>query len=782
MIVVNDLETENHEWYGAVASPHNPKNYVVETAWCSINPDGSRSEIVSHRFNNAEEANASDWMQQMLQDATVIVAHNAGYEIQWYLSRYRETFEDFLKRGGRVWCTQMAEYLLSGFTHTYPSLDEVAPKYGGSTKIDAVKLEWESGKLTSEIDPALLNEYLAGPEGDISNTYLAFMGQHALLEERGMLNAFYSRCESLLAFAYCEFFGLKVDMQVAERNMRENEEALAHAFEQLQTLLPDDMPPELEFSWSSRFHVSALLFGGELPYRKRVPYPETKYVKADYYQFGDSSKAVLVEEVEKYGLEAYEVEYGAVHRYIRGKNAGLPKVFRLDTDEELLRWGEFTYKMRPVLPIQSLPPILHDNFAEGGEWRGAQTLRCGTPVYSTKEEVLDILAVHGLDKAKLLTEYARLSKELGTYYLRIEYNDDGTEKKRSGMLQYVQGDGYVHHSLNLCATRTGRLSASAPNLQNLPRADEDDDGEAQSKVKEMFVSRFEGGKIVQVDYTALEVVMLAGLTGDKDLLAHLLAGTDMHLFRLAGKLGRPYEELLAIRRNPEHPEHASINRQRDEIKAPSFAAQYGASAAGIAYATGVSLEFAEKFLQTEAELFPASIKYRDVIRAEVERTGNLPGSLRRELDGNGVWRVFKEGYWQSPAGNRYTFRQYEQWNHELRRRVMDYKDTQLANYWVQGEAFFLMAVAAGLVIRWLISTNFMDGKALLINNVHDALYLDCHPDVYVEVGNMVKTLMEYAPVYMAENMGYDMLRDVPFPATAVYGNSMQEELQMPEAA
>ena len=63
------------------------------------------------------------------------------------------------------------------------------------------------------------------------------------------------------------------------------------------------------------------------------------------------------------------------------------------------------------------------------------------------------------------------------------------------MLQYViperpDGSGIIHHRLNTCATVTGRLSSSNPNLQNLPRPDEDGDGVAKSKVKQVFTSRF----------------------------------------------------------------------------------------------------------------------------------------------------------------------------------------------------------------------------------------------------------------------------------------------------
>lgn len=210
-------------------------------------------------------------------------------------------------------------------------------------------------------------------------------------------------------------------------------------------------------------------------------------------------------------------------------------------------------------------------------------------------------------------------------------------------------------------------------------------------------------------------------------------------------------------------------------------AQYGASAEGIAYATGVSVEYAKEFLETEARLFPQSIAFRGVVRAEVERTGELPEGLHREQDeATGAWRIYRRGYWQAPGGARYSFRQWPQWNKELRQRVMDYKDTQIANYWCQGEAFYLMAVSAGRVIRWLLSVNFLaneefpQGRVCFINNVHDALYFDVHESVVREVGLQVKAIMEDAPKYMSERLGYNIAH-VPFPAAAEAGLNMADK-------
>lgn len=766
-----DLETQNHDYYGAVASLHNPLNYIVEAGWLDVvaGQPVDYSAVQWHRSNNLEESQDTSWFS--LDGVDVLVAHNAAYEIKCFLSRHRAEFEKFLKRGGRVLCTQYAEYLLSDFQHLYPALDEVAPDYGGTHKVDGIKLLWEQGVLTSDIDPEMLHHYLCSDEGDVVNTTKVFLGQMQKLIERQQWVLFLQRCECLLAFAYCEWFGLKIDTAVAQKNMQELAATIAERTTELDKLLPADLPPEYEFSWGSRWDVSALLFGGARPYKKRVPYDPPKFEKADYWKVG--ADLVLITDPDAPAPAGAEV-------YKAGKNKGLPKVFREDTDVPKLKWEEFTYNFKAVVPIPELPTALRENFEPRGEWRGAQEQRDGTPVYSTNDEVCTALAVHGFSAAKLLTEINKANKDLGTFYMKEELNPDGTVKKVSGALQYVTDQGFIHHNLNLTSTVTGRPSSTRPNLQNLPRADEDADGNAKSRVKEMFVSRFTGGYIVQVDYSALEVVMLAGLTGDTDLLQHLLNGTDMHCFRLAAKLGEPYTEVKLKCKDPTHPEHGRYSKLRTEIKAPSFAAQYGASATGIAFATGCSVEYAQEFLDNEAKLFPQSIGYRQVVRSEVERTGALPGNMHREQAPDGTWKLYRRGYFETPGHTRYSFRQFEQWNRETRSHIMDYKPTQLANYWCQGEAFYLMAVSAGRVIRWLLQKDFFGGKVCLINNVHDALYLDVHPDHLEEAARSVQAIMEDAPKYMAKYLGYDCLADVPFPAEPVFGHNMLEENKLPK--
>lgn len=292
----------------------------------------------------------------------------------------------------------------------------------------------------------------------------------------------------------------------------------------------------------------------------------------------------------------------------------------------------------------------------------------------------------------------------------------------------------------------------------------------------MFTSRFgDAGRIIEVDYSALEVVMLAALSGDEALLDKLQNNIDMHCLRLAAKLGEPYEEVKRKCEDHSHPDHKQYKQMRTEIKTPSFAAQYGASARGIAYASGCTVEFAEEFLATEAKLFPQSIGFRQVIRDAVEATGALPENMHREQSDDGRWTIYRRGYWQSPGGSRYSFRQYPK--RVDGQQIMDYKDTQIANYGIQGEAFYLMAVSAGRVARWLLSQDFFrteefpQGRAFFINNVHDALYFDCHESVVREVALTVKSIMEDAPKYLSTYHGYNIAH-VPFPAAAEAGLSM----------
>lgn len=293
----------------------------------------------------------------------------------------------------------------------------------------------------------------------------------------------------------------------------------------------------------------------------------------------------------------------------------------------------------------------------------------------------------------------------------------------------------------------------------------------------MFASRYGAeGQIVEIDYTALEVVALASISGDRNLLDKLLSGTDMHCYRLAAKLGRDYQEMVDIVADKNHPEHKSIKQARTDIKPQSFAAQYGASAKGISYATGCSVEDAQAFIDTEAKLFPQSIAFRQVVRDRVEETG-LAAPLQREFTDGAGFSIYRRGYFDAKGGTRYSFRQYQKYVDG--QTIMDYKDTQIANYWCQGEASFIVQASCGFVVRWLIENDFFGGAVLCINTVHDAIYLDCVNEEWARyAGKMVAQIMADTPRRMCETMpAYKdwNYHTTPFPAVPEFGPNMMEK-------
>ena len=756
--VILDIETQNHKYLNQLASPFCPDNYIVAAGWAHDN-----GAVQHEYFPDKLTANASAWLESALAGQKVLVAHNATFEIHWLLHRHYNVFMKFLKEGGRIFCTQYAEYLLSHQTEQYPKLEDCSLKYGGTKKVDEVKLLWEQGVLTADIDPDLIIRYLAGAEGDIVNTRLVFANQHARMKEQDMLVMFQERCESLLFNAISTFHGLYVNREVADKNHKAQLQRAEEIRAGILEMMPKDLPQEFPFNFGSDYHMSAFLFGGPVMYKTKVSYDPIKYEQVECYEIDGA--LIPIEHCDS-------SMYGKATIYKSGKNKGQLKVFKADGQEEKLKWGEAYYRFKGLIDFADLPSHVSELYtAKRAEFQGKRTL-CDevTPVYSTSKDSLDILA-NFVGFAKPLKELAQLDKDNGTYYITTTYYPDGTVKAVKGMLQFIGEDGIIHHQLNNCATITTRLSSSAPNLQNIPR-------EGTSVVKEMFSSRFGSlGRIVEVDYSALEVVHLAAASGDKNLLAQLQAGTDMHCYRLAGALKEPYEEVLDKATNKENPEFKTYKELRTNIKPKAFQFQYGASAQGISFSTGCSIEEAQEFIDTESALFPDSVAYRAVVRKEVERTGALPESLHRECTDEGIWTMFRRGYFTAPGKTKYSFRQYTK--RVQGQTVTDYKDTQIANYWQQGEASFIVQTACGRVVRWLIANDFFGGNVLCINTVHDAIYLDCVNEEWARyAGNCVSILMADTPRYMEELMPeYSTWRyaSTPWPAVAEFGENMMNK-------
>jgi DNA polymerase I-like protein with 3'-5' exonuclease and polymerase domains len=399
------------------------------------------------------------------------------------------------------------------------------------------------------------------------------------------------------------------------------------------------------------------------------------------------------------------------------------------------------------------------------DWLSSLTDGIGGPVYSTSSDTIDRVTKRGADIPflKALGNANRLSKEIGTYYVKT---DPKTGEKK-GMLTCVQPwDHMIHHKLNHTSTVTSRLSSSDPNLQNLTRADFDaETGIYKSTIKAMFISRFENGEMVEIDYSQLEVVVQGLLSGDKNLVRDLNNNVDFHCKRVALKNGVSYEFALDACKNENHPEFAKWKKERTKCKIFSFQRAYGAGAALIADETGMDVEEVKALIEVEEKEYPGVTKFNAAVEREVKETAEF------FHDGERGYRAFRRGQYQAPTGTLYTFRSYDAPDYLRRRGETDtFKPTELKNYPVQGTGGELVQMILGKLWRWFVKNDNFGEQAFLVNTVHDCVWADCHPSVRDRVvAGMVK-IMQAIPHFLKMHFGIDC--PVRFPVDAETGRNM----------
>lgn len=223
------------------------------------------NEIVAHGINLFNTT--STWYMKdppyndILDNSGVLVAHNMQFDLKYLLRDHNELFLDWL-RDGKLWCTMVAEYVLSGMTHKFPSLNELSEKYGGTQKKDQIKEYWNAGFDTDEIPEDELIEYL---EYDVNNTKIVYDGQVALAKKLGMLPVIELHMEMLIGIILMEFNGCKFDIQYS----REESKRLTELYETNYTILMNKFREFfIEDTWEklnpeSGDQLSLVLFGGQ---------------------------------------------------------------------------------------------------------------------------------------------------------------------------------------------------------------------------------------------------------------------------------------------------------------------------------------------------------------------------------------------------------------------------------------------------------------------------------------------------------------------------------------
>jgi len=221
---------------------------------------------------------------------------------------------------------------------------------------------------------------------------------------------------------------------------------------------------------------------------------------------------------------------------------------------------------------------------------------------STDQEVLEKLSeFHALPR--LLIEHRMLSKLKGTYL-------DALPK-----LVHPQTKN-VHTSFSQVAASTGRLSSSDPNLQNIPIRTEEG-----RLIRRAFVPSRPGWKLVCLDYSQIELRMLAHFCQDAALLNSFRHGEDIHASVAAQVYGVPLEQVTIA--------------QRRVAKAVNFGVIYGQTAYGLAITLGISKDDAAQFIDDYFARYASIDRFIRETLNECRRTGYAQTILgrRREISG-----------------------------------------------------------------------------------------------------------------------------------------------------
>ena len=754
MYMVIDLETQSHSSNKRKGNPFDPRNYIVLRAWKKQNDPACEYQY----FKSKEEARANPLV--IPDDVKLLVGHNIKFDLHHEMVNGSSSLRDFFLRGGQIWDTMYAEYLLCAMERSshMVKLTDLAPKYGGTKKIDAVAALWDSGVLTSDIDCDLLLDYAIGTEeegrngGDVGNTEKIFLGQYVHAKDLGMRHSIRARMRGLCATTEMEFNGIKVDVRTAKEQLLRLRKELSKQ-EKVLEKYTHDIPAEVGFNWRSNVHVSCILFGGCIKYVKSAPYidPAT----------GELARKIAVAKwplFSKVAVDPQECtldENGVYHRdgvaqdtYVSGKKAGEPKFGNVKITGELKKKNQdFFFD----LPGHTSPDGIEASAYKDG---------AGKPTYSVGKDTLAILSTRSVPFLKTFTNVKNMHKDMGTYYLATTTTAAGKVNKK-GMLMCVNPDTHiVHHTLNHASTVTSRLASANPNMQNIP-------GKDKSTVKSLFVSRFgKDGVMVEADYSQLEVVGQALLIKDTQLIKDLLAGVDFHCKRLATKFKIPYEDALVYAKDEDNsPDYALWSLRRKNVKGFSFQRAYGAGAAAIAASTGMSLEDVEDLIQIEDNMYPGVKKFINKVTREIESTAT---SFADAANG---YKLYSTGTYQAITGTIYSFRTYDAPEYLQKKGIRhNFKPTEIKNYPIQGTSGEIVQVVLGELWRYFISDPRIQGKAYLVNTVHDCIWADVHKDVVDIVVPKIIEIMQGVPAYLKKYFNIDC--PVPFPVEAEIGPNM----------
>ena len=634
-----DVENTTTERNGKLhLDPFEPDNSLTMVGMLT---DQGNKAIVT--FDHSEEP-ATGFGREMVQDwldqATVIIAHNAAYDLLWL-------WESGFKYDGPVFDTMLGEYVLQRGIKEPLSLEACANRYDLDTKKqDTLKEYFKKGYSTRTIPIDELSKYLSA---DLHATQQ--LSDKLMLQLQSSSNNLMDTVtltnQVCVTLARIYQRGFKVDLDVLEDVRQE--------FEQEKRQLIDDL----------QVHVRKVM--GDTPINLNSP-EQLSWVIYGRKVIDKNDWAVHIDPYID-DKEFRQLVATRTQRMYRTKAVQCKECFGTGYIRKIKKNGEPFAKPSKCTVCHTEGYLFNPTDTQAGfKFKPPTAKWASANGFSTSKNNLQLLEAgaksKGMDDAADFLSKVRRLSAVDTYLSSFV----------DGIKNYTKQDGMLHVSLLQHRTSTGRLSGANPNMQNMPRG-------GTFPVKKVFVSRWEGGKILEADFAQLEFRAAAYLSQDGVAIEEVSTGFDVHAYtaKVITDAGQPTD--------------------RQTAKAHTFAPLYGATGYG---RTKAEAEYYEHFSQK----YKGIAAWHSRLAKEVLSTNKIT----------------------APSGRQYSF------PNVVRKTngTVSYF-TQIKNYPVQGFATADIVPLTLLHIDELLCNM----QSCIVNTVHDSIVIDIHPDEERQVIDLI---------------------------------------------
>jgi len=676
MIVILDVENTVTKRDGKKHfDPFEPTNSLVEVGVLPLDgePRTFVFDHVEHKSTGAEHSQ----VQAMLDECTLLVGHNLNHDLLWL-------WESGFTYEGEIFDTMLGEYVLLKGMKEPLSLDACAERHGLEfQKQDTLKEYLKKGVAVNEIPLAELDEYL---RYDLLTTRDLYnnIKHRLLLEENESLEPIVDlTMRTCLTLARIYRNGIKVDMgqlsYVRQEFMEEKQQIECELQDHVHKLM-GDTPINL----NSPEQLSWVVFS-----RK----PKSKTEWANYFNpyMKDTEFKAGVKAMSDIVYKTKAIKCGKCHgsgKYYKLKKDGS----KFKSPNKCPECNATGFKYRPTKEVAGLKFS-----APNAKWHSANGFGCGKDNLTYMEKVAT---------SKGLTEAAEFLSKLR----RLSALDSYLSSFVEGIASFVKPDGLLHVRLTQHITSTGRFSGRDPNMQNMPRG-------GTFPVKRVFVSRWEGGKMMEADFAQLEFRVAGFLSQDETIIDEVTNGFDVHSYtaKVITEAGEP--------------------TSRQDAKMHTFAPLYGATGFG---RTPAQAAYYNQF----------TTKYKGVARWHKNLASEA--LTHRRIT--------------TPSGRQFSFP-------DVRRKpdgtVTHY--TAIKNYPVQSFATADIVPACLMAIEDALKGK----KSLLVNSVHDSVVIDIHPDEVEDVIQIIRDVNTNLNDVVSTTFGIDL--NVPLLLEAKLGNNWLDQ-------